>query len=292
MDETGRVTRSGVGNLRPATVSFERMTEILEVKVTWGTQVLAVHHLAAGTRFTFGDTDVDLTAGMRTSYAAEGVTIDVASVGASEKVGRGLFGWFATGTAAAIALSFVGHLTAVATMASFAPPPKEDGISREQLLAMQVLLERAAERDDAEAALETETPGAGSRNVLDDTFAHERPRWDPPHYEEGPKVHEGEVSSTGKLPTEVIQRIVRQSFERFRTCYEAGLRNDPKLEGTVITNLVIGRDGAVKHVIDGGSDLPNEEVAACVVRSFTDLSFPAPEAGIVTASYPIWFEPG
>ena len=94
---------------------------------------------------------------------------------------------------------------------------------------------------------------------------------------------------SGRLPPEAIQRIVRQNFGRFRLCYEDGLRRNPSLEGRVTVNFVIGRDGAVSNVSEGGSDLPDQQVRSCVVRNFYGLSFPQPEGGIVTVAYPISF---
>jgi hypothetical protein len=97
---------------------------------------------------------------------------------------------------------------------------------------------------------------------------------------------------SGRLPPEVIQRIVRQNFGRFRLCYENGLRASPSLTGRVAVRFVIGRDGAVSNVANGGSDLPDPTTVGCVVRAFYGLSFPQPENGIVTVTYPILFSPG
>ena len=58
----------------------------------------------------------------------------------------------------------------------------------------------------------------------------------------------GRDQVNGRLPPEVIQRIVRQNFGRFRLCYENGLRNNPNLQGRVSVRFVIGRDGAVSNV--------------------------------------------
>ena len=107
-----------------------------------------------------------------------------------------------------------------------------------------------------------------------------------------PRIRAGAVSVAGRLPPEVIQRIVRQNFGRFRLCYEAGLSRNPKLEGRVSVRFVINRDGSVTDAKDGGSDLPDPAVVSCVTRAFQTLSFPQPEGGIVTVSYPIVFSPG
>jgi hypothetical protein len=100
-----------------------------------------------------------------------------------------------------------------------------------------------------------------------------------------------EINVSGHLPPEVIQRIVRQNFGRFRACYEIGLRTNPNLEGRVTARFVIGRDGAVSNVSSGG-DLPDSTVKSCVASAFYGLSFPSPENGIVTVSYPIMLTPG
>lgn len=100
------------------------------------------------------------------------------------------------------------------------------------------------------------------------------------------------IDTNGRLPAEVIQRIVRQNFGRFRLCYEAGLRNNPALSGRVVTKFVIGRDGAVAQASDAGSDLASQDVVSCVVRSFNNLSFPQPEGGVTTVVYPIVLTPG
>ncbi len=104
-----------------------------------------------------------------------------------------------------------------------------------------------------------------------------------------PSLRQGALEVNGRLPPEVIQRIVRQNFGRFRLCYENGLRSNPSLEGKVVVKFVIDRSGAVASARDGGSDLPDPAVQACVIRGFRNLSFPQPEGGIVTVSYPIIF---
>jgi hypothetical protein len=100
------------------------------------------------------------------------------------------------------------------------------------------------------------------------------------------------IDTNGRLPSEVIQRIVRLNFGRFRNCYDSGLRTNPSLTGRIATKFVIGREGAVQQASDAGSDMPDQQVVACVVRSFNTLSFPAPQGGVATVTYPITFTPG
>jgi hypothetical protein len=99
------------------------------------------------------------------------------------------------------------------------------------------------------------------------------------------------TSVSGRLPPEAVQRIIRQNFGRFRLCYEKALVHTPALSGRVSVRFVIGRDGSVSSVSDGGSSMPDPAVVTCVVRAFYNLSFPQPEGGIVTVTYPIVFSP-
>ena len=112
------------------------------------------------------------------------------------------------------------------------------------------------------------------------------------HRTRPPRVRMGATTVNGRLPPEVIQRIVRQNYGRFRLCYENGLRNNPNLQGRVSVRFVIGRDGSVSNVGNAGSDLPDPGVVSCVTRAYYGLSFPQPEGGIVTVVYPIMFSPG
>lgn len=104
-------------------------------------------------------------------------------------------------------------------------------------------------------------------------------------------IHDGGTAVNGRLPREIVQRIVRQNFGRFRLCYENGLRGNPGLQGRVEVKFLIDRTGAVSLASDGGSDLADPGVVKCVVRGFRDLSFPAPEGGMVTVNYPIVLTP-
>jgi len=123
-------------------------------------------------------------------------------------------------------------------------------------------------------------------------FGHGGGRLGGVHPTKAPILRSPTSTVSGHLPPEVVQRIVRQNYGRFRQCYENGLRTNPNLTGRVTARFVISRAGSVTNVQNGGSDLPDGGVVSCVVAAFYGLSFPTPEAGIVTVSYPIMFSPG
>jgi hypothetical protein len=96
----------------------------------------------------------------------------------------------------------------------------------------------------------------------------------------------------GHLEASAIQRVVRQNEGRFRACYLEGLAKNPALGGRVAVKFLIGRDGTVATAEDtSGSDLPDDGVRACVVRTFASLSFPEP-GGVVSVTYPFVLSPG
>ena len=96
------------------------------------------------------------------------------------------------------------------------------------------------------------------------------------HQVKAPRIREGATQVNGRLPPEVIQRIVRQNFGRFRLCYENGLRNNPNLQGRVTVKFVIDRSGRGRH--DGRRRQRTFRIRAscqCVVRGFGEPVVPA-----------------
>lgn len=136
------------------------------------------------------------------------------------------------------------------------------------------------------------TLGHGAGTGTGQGFGSGHGRLDGSHRTKAPQVRVGNTTVSGRLPKEVIQRIVRQNFGRFRLCYEKGLATNPNLEGRVSVRFVINRDGSVSNAGNGGSSLPDSGVVDCTIRGFYGLSFPKPEGGIVTVTYPIMFSPG
>jgi hypothetical protein len=115
------------------------------------------------------------------------------------------------------------------------------------------------------------------------------------HRAKPPSVRAGSPVVEGRLPPEVIQRIVRQNFGRFRLCYENELRKTPALTGRLTVRFVIQRDGSVKSAVvatrqwsPSDAHHPLEE---CIVSAFPRISFPQPEDAAVTVLYPISFAP-
>lgn len=105
-----------------------------------------------------------------------------------------------------------------------------------------------------------------------------------------PRITVGALQVNGRLPPEVIQRIVRQNFGRFRMCYEAARNKLPQLAGSVNVAFTISPTGEVTNTRLAPSTLPSAETQACVLTSFKGLSFPAPEGGSVSVLLPVHFD--
>jgi hypothetical protein len=104
------------------------------------------------------------------------------------------------------------------------------------------------------------------------------------------KMIEAGTDIQGRLPPDVIKRIVRANYPRFRACYESGLKRDPGLKGTVSVMFIIDTSGAVESASSAGGTLTDGTVTSCVVGVYRTLSFPEPEGGKVRVTYPIDFQ--
>ncbi len=111
-----------------------------------------------------------------------------------------------------------------------------------------------------------------------------------------PTLRHGTIQVDGPRTADAVQKVVGQRFDRFRACYDAGLRKNPTLadnlaalkEGTVSVRFIIDRSGNVSAASEQGSDLPDRGVSSCVVGAFGTLSFP-PGEGTVAVVYPVIF---
>ncbi len=106
-----------------------------------------------------------------------------------------------------------------------------------------------------------------------------------------PSIRMGATTVSPGLPPEVVQRIVRQNFGRFRLCYDSGLRDKPTMAGTIEVKFTIPPDGSIKSIKATSAEL-DKAVTACVEKAFHALTFPSPEGGrTVSVTYPMKFAP-
>lgn len=96
----------------------------------------------------------------------------------------------------------------------------------------------------------------------------------------------------GRLALEVIKRLIRAHFPRFRSCYEDRLASTPELAGEVGVRFIIDETGAVSSadIEEAATTIADPTLRACVRDGYRKIRFPRPKGGKVMVAYPISFE--
>jgi len=95
----------------------------------------------------------------------------------------------------------------------------------------------------------------------------------------------------GALPKEVIQKVIADSKNKVRYCYEKALTRQPNLEGRIDLKFIINANGKVVKAQVESSTLGNVEVEKCILRAIKAMRFPKPAGGgIVEVRYPFIFK--
>jgi hypothetical protein len=105
----------------------------------------------------------------------------------------------------------------------------------------------------------------------------------------GVSVRQGRVTSSG-MPPEIVQRIARHSWGRFRLCYDIERKLAPKSSGELQVLFRIGKDGSVassKTKLISGT--LSEALRDCVANTFLGASFPQPDPAFVDVTYSLFF---
>lgn len=86
-----------------------------------------------------------------------------------------------------------------------------------------------------------------------------------------------------------IHAAVGRKSDEIRQCYMLGTFRDSQLEGTVNVLFTIESSGRVSETSDGGSDMPDQQVVACVLDVFAHLEFRAGGYYPTQVQFPISF---
>jgi hypothetical protein len=101
-----------------------------------------------------------------------------------------------------------------------------------------------------------------------------------------------EKGSPGVVDLSAVDNVVESGFPLFARCYRDGVQRNSNLDGAVRLRFVVGEDGLVTTVQDGGSDLTDRQVIDCVAEGFYALRFPEPQRGDAHLVYRIHFDAG
>ena len=105
-----------------------------------------------------------------------------------------------------------------------------------------------------------------------------------------PLIFESTLRISDGLPFEVVRRILRQNFGRFRLCYETELRGIAGVKAKILVRFAIDKKGQVA-VAEPASSSASPAFLLCAARAFEGLNFPQPDAPLVAVEYGISFEP-
>jgi predicted component of type VI protein secretion system len=97
------------------------------------------------------------------------------------------------------------------------------------------------------------------------------------------------VSGEGHLDRGAIQRVVNAHLYQVQGCYERQLAANPNLAGKATFQWTISTSGSVSGVRIAGSSIASVEVMSCIQGAIRGWSFPKPEGGSVTVTYPFAF---
>ncbi|MBL8715494.1 MAG: AgmX/PglI C-terminal domain-containing protein [Myxococcales bacterium] len=106
------------------------------------------------------------------------------------------------------------------------------------------------------------------------------------------KMSDKGVTAKGALPPEVIKRILRANFNKFRYCFFTALAKDPKLAGKTVAQFVIDEHGAVSsYKLDPATTIGDATMNACVLGHYKGIAFPEPTTGKVEVTHTLDFAP-
>jgi hypothetical protein len=110
---------------------------------------------------------------------------------------------------------------------------------------------------------------------------------DRPRSRSDAQVRQGKATVQGALDKDIIRRIVRTHINEVRSCYSAGLKQNPKLAGRVTVNFVISGSGTVASSVVESTTLADTTVGNCIAKAVKRWRFPKPRGGdTVIVSYP------
>ena len=96
----------------------------------------------------------------------------------------------------------------------------------------------------------------------------------------------------GRRIAEAIRPVLVRLTARVHLCYDAALRGNPTLGGTLAVRFVIAVNGVVSGVTAGDRTIPDATMVSCVLQPFMQLRFPESMGSDTSVTYSLRFVPG
>ncbi len=89
-------------------------------------------------------------------------------------------------------------------------------------------------------------------------------------------VEIGEITASGGLPKEAIQKVLKQQLSSIELCYQKALEKNPNIQGGMILQLAIDLKGRVTKVSLVSSKLNDKNLEQCIIQKLKGLTLPTP----------------
>ncbi|MCC7442322.1 MAG: TonB family protein [Bdellovibrionales bacterium] len=101
---------------------------------------------------------------------------------------------------------------------------------------------------------------------------------------EGSQVEEG-------LSKDEVGKVIHAHMNEVRYCYDTALIRSPDVEGKLVVNFAIGKEGSVTRSAVQSSTAGDPRLDDCILRRLGRWKFPQPKGGVTVAvSYPFIFK--
>ena len=86
-----------------------------------------------------------------------------------------------------------------------------------------------------------------------------------------------EISTSGGLSKEAVQKAFKQQLSSIELCYQKALEKNPDIQGGMILQLAIDLKGRVIRASLVSSKLNDKNLEQCIIQKVKGLNFPSPE---------------
>jgi Ca-activated chloride channel family protein len=88
----------------------------------------------------------------------------------------------------------------------------------------------------------------------------------------------GEISSTGRLSKEAIQKVIRTQISSMESCYQSALKRKSDLKGEVVLQITVDPSGRVSKVSLVSSKINDKLLEQSIIQKIKELNFPPSES--------------
>jgi Ca-activated chloride channel family protein len=84
----------------------------------------------------------------------------------------------------------------------------------------------------------------------------------------------GEISTTGRLSKEAIQKVIRTQISSMESCYQSALKRRSDLKGEVVLQITVDSNGRVSKVSLVSSKINDKLLEQFIIQKMKELNFP------------------